>query len=440
MNIDIQVPYNEIQYITAPRINAGIQYTDPEILLHLQRLKSQGSSNTESFWNQVAKAGTPLVERLDDHFDRVVFLYRSNAREVENVIVTQYGLASFDRREWGMTKIAGTDIWYLEKVLPVGTRLVYAIQENTPMIYMADARHPEDVAWSDLISHCISDPLNHSPYIIPGKFALGERDVAMSVFYHPLATPTQNSSSSISSKGKLLRNSISSAFLPEKKRDLFIYVPAGYSEKDRENQRLIVIFDGDAYVQMMSVPSILDRLIEKGSIKKTIAVFVTNPDPNTETRFRDLIAGKEFYPFLANEMMPWIEVNFAFNPEYTTVAGSSAGGWAAAYSALQYPKLFRQALCQSPAMAWPVNNEDNWLLNKYVESDSRGQKFFIDVGALENAQWQNHGLSLAQSARALRDILRAKGILVRLEEFAGGHDYISWEITFAEGLQFLLSQ
>ncbi len=144
------------------------------------------------------------------------------------------------------------------------------------------------------------------------------------------------------------------------------------------------------------------------------------------------------HKFLTEEMMPWLAKNYAYNPQHTVVAGGSFGGWAAAYSSLYYPKLFPKALCQSPALAWHYQNEDNWLLNRYVEADLRGREYFIDVGSLENAQWQNHGHSLAQSARAMRDVLKAKGVSVHFREFAGGHDYISWEITLAEGLQHLL--
>jgi hypothetical protein len=51
-----------------------------------------------------------------------------------------------------MIQIPKTDVWYLEKEIPVATRLVYAIKENTPMVYMADTRNIADVAWVELIN------------------------------------------------------------------------------------------------------------------------------------------------------------------------------------------------------------------------------------------------------------------------------------------------
>jgi enterochelin esterase family protein len=38
----------------------------------------------------------------------------------------------------------------------------------------------------------------------------------------------------------------------------------------------------------------------------------------------------------------------------------------------------------------------------------------------------------------LRDVLRVKGYEVHFQEFAGGHDYLSWRGTLADGLIALM--
>jgi enterochelin esterase family protein len=36
--------------------------------------------------------------------------------------------------------------------------------------------------------------------------------------------------------------------------------------------------------------------------------------------------------------------------------------------------------------------------------------------------------------RHLRDVLRAKGYPVAYREYGGGHNYLAWQITIADGL------
>lgn len=61
------------------------------------------------------------------------------------------------------------------------------------------------------------------------------------------------------------------------------------------------------------------------------------------------------------------------------------------------------------------------------------QSFVISLG-----DRGHRGVTLC--TRTLRDALRAKGYEVHFQEFAGGHDYLSWRGALADGLIALLGE
>jgi hypothetical protein len=68
-------------------------------------------------------------------------------------------------------------------------------------------------------------------------------------------------------------------------------------------------------------------------------------------------------------------------------------------------------------------------------------RFYLDAGTLEVNSYRDlgDGPSLLVANRHMRNVLRAKGYDVHYVEFSGGHDYISWQGTLADGLQALLT-
>jgi enterochelin esterase family protein len=128
------------------------------------------------------------------------------------------------------------------------------------------------------------------------------------------------------------------------------------------------------------------------------------------------------------------------------VAGSSAGGLAAACSGLWHPEVFGNILAQSGAFHWtplPGNDttdsspEPNWVARQFISSPKKPLRFYLDAGSAEfNAAGGADAILFC--TRTLRDVLRAKGYEVQFQEFEGGHDYLSWRGTLADGLIALL--
>ena len=90
-----------------------------------------------------------------------------------------------------------------------------------------------------------------------------------------------------------------------------------------------------------------------------------------------------------------------------------------------------------PAMPAESSSEPNWLVRQFISSPTKPLRFYLDAGSAEfNAT--GGGDAILFCTRTLRDVLRAKGYEVHFQEFAGGHDYLSWRGTLADGLIALM--
>ena len=73
---------------------------------------------------------------------------------------------------------------------------------------------------------------------------------------------------------------------------------------------------------------------------------------------------------------------------------------------------------------------NDWLINKYLISNKKELKFYLDWGLQEN--W------VLGSNRRMVKVLNEKGYEVKFIEFNGWHDWSNSRKTFADGLMYLL--
>jgi enterochelin esterase family protein len=113
----------------------------------------------------------------------------------------------------------------------------------------------------------------------------------------------------------------------------------------------------------------------------------------------------------------------------------------AAYCGLRHSELFGNVLSQSGSFwyhaGWPETpatyaTERGWLARQFATTPTLPLRFYLEVGRFENAS------SMLASNRWLRDVLLAKGYPVTYQEFDGGHHYISWRGSLADGLIALM--
>ncbi len=234
-------------------------------------------------------------------------------------------------------------------------------------------------------------------------------------------------------------HSIASKLL-QRDRRVWVYTPADYPNVCAPDCDLLLAFDGADYQRDIPLPSILDSLIAARKVRPAVALLVDNGE--STARLADLANSKRFASFIGDELVPWARQHFRVSrdPHRAIITGSSAGGLAALYIALERPDLFGNVLSQSAAL-WRGAEGSNgapyeWLTKQYAAAARKDVRIFLDVGALETrGALGGAAPSILDANRRLRDVLAAKGYHVEFTEVPGGqHSPESWRPRLPIGL------
>jgi enterochelin esterase family protein len=335
-----------------------------------------------------------------------------------------------------MTRLAGTDVWYKTVPMPRGARFSYKLAPDIPLL--PGSTSPLEAASAT----ARADPLN--PRRWNEKPDASEYEYS-SLAELPGATPQPWAEVRPEVKaGKVEEFKVASALL-KNERTIAMYTPNGYAARG-ERLPLLVVFDDPVYRDLVPTPTILDNLIAAGRIPPMLAAIVGNP--TYESRRTELLGSEAFIEFLVTELMPWIRARYHVtgDPGRVIIGGSSAGGFTAAFAGLRHPEVFGKILSQSGSYWWsPTRDmgpstsldeslEPAWLLHQFAIVPRLPLEFYLDAGWFEIG----NGPGIVDTNRYLRDVLLAKGYRVHHQEFIGGHDYVNWRGTLADGLLLLI--
>ncbi len=416
-----------------------------------RRIRALGASvergewdSVNAFWEQVKKAGTPLIEPIasDPENMAVTFLWRGRA-DTHNVMVLWLPYAGVVPDEYLMTRLGQTDVWYKTIRVDRKMRMAYTLAPNVARLHPLSLGTDNDTI-TMAAAAARPDPLNpkrwrDDPQSVDAPEYRGSSILEMpGAPPQPWIVPRPGAPA-----GRVEKRRFKSAKL-NNEREIAVYLPPTYSPR-AEPYPLLVLFDEDAYLSLVPTPTILDNLISDARTPPMVALLVGNAPG---ARDRELPCNPEFSRALVTELLPWAHglYNFTKDPRQTVVAGSSAGGLAAACSGLWHPEAFGNVLSQSGAFhrtppsasdTGESNSEPNWLVRQFISSPKKPLCFYLDAGSAEfNAT--GGGDAILFCTRTLRDVLRAKGYEVHFQEFVGGHDYLSWRGTLADGLIALM--
>jgi enterochelin esterase-like enzyme len=405
--------------------------TSSRIALLEQALLAKNAAALDTFWQEIAEHGAPLIEPIegDETHSLVTFLWQGS-EDTKNVVVFA-GPAGWDNPAKNqMTRLLDTNLWYRTYRVRSNLRTVYLLSPNDPLT--------ELIFGVEFGTRIVPDPLNPRQFVYPKDEEVpDDREAVVSILELPDAPPQPwVAPRPAIAKGHVEMYRRHSSILDNERR-VYIYTPPGYSTSNKPYPFLL-IFDGFAYIDLVPTPTILDNLISEGKIPPLVAVLPDSLDQ--DTRNRELPCHPPFVDFLTQELLPWVHEHYSVtnDPAQTIVAGSSYGGLAAAFVGLHASETFGNVLSQSGSFWWDRDPEDNipgeLLIQQFIASPHLPLRFYMEVGLQE--KWGM--VDMVPCNRHMRDVLQLKGYEVHYSEFNGGHDYICWRGSLADGLMALV--
>ncbi|GHO85847.1 hypothetical protein KSZ_38530 [Dictyobacter formicarum] len=405
----------------------------PRITQLQSELEAGNSEALAAFWREAEEQQTPLIEPAhdDDPTQRLVtFVWRGTA-ETRNVVLFARYTADSEIEGHRLERLLESDLWYKTYRLRSDLRSVYQFSPNDSLVPFKDVTD-----YRARIRGFQPDPLN-ARQLTSFKDEEDPDDFLQILSLLELpdapAQPWIVQHDDVPA-GKVKMWRFESAILNNERR-VWVYTPPGYCV-EHEPYALMVCFDGPAYIDLVPTPTIIDNLLHAGKIPPLVVVL---PDSlNQETRNRELPCYAPHVDFLTQELLLWVREHYhvTSDPARTIVAGSSYGGLASAYAALQAPQVFGNVLSQSGSYWWgkdhPEDPMPEWLVQQFLTSERLPLRFYLEVGLFEPYE------AMVLSNRHMRNVLQDKAYDLQYAEFAGGHDYACWRGSLANGLQFLL--
>jgi enterochelin esterase-like enzyme len=392
----------------------------PRIAALKLRLETGDRRALDEFWQEAARAGMPLIEPAKDSAHNVIttFVWRGDASTrivgLLAPLLKRPGLPDLP-----LGRLLDTDLWFGSWEMRDDLRLTYRFLPN---VKPGDKYFEQDAR---------VDPLN------PHKIEVSYDEGATTTVFSIAAMPRALDESWIIKQpnvpaGRVERDQFKSVLL-DNEREISVYTPPGYNEKEPSGYWSLVLFDGFFYRNSIPMPTILDNLIHAGKVPPIVAVMIDNPG---KSRRSELGCNPAFEGFLSQEVLPWIHQhwNMTRDPRRSIVGGLSMGGSAAAFVAMRRPDLFGNVLSQSGAFA-DGNGKDvkwEWLASQYEASPKLSIRFFIEEGLLEDISQE--GPTGVAANRHLVEILRNKGYIVNYQEVGGSHEPVHWRSALVEGL------
>ncbi|SLM62265.1 MULTISPECIES: enterochelin esterase [Dickeya] len=413
-------------------------------------LLSSREAGSESWWQQLAGLGTPLVEALDEARVTATFFWRDpQGDEHHSTTVRVYadvnGVTDHHSLDpQSLERLAATDVWHWSVALERDWRGSYSLipvsAAQCPPRFSADAQQCEQQQrawWRSVSEAAIADPLNrYQPW--GAQLSLAQMPNALPqhawqvVDYGKASAPDVKRLTTFVWRSPRLGN----------QRRIWLYTTG--DSREPAQRPLAILLDGQKWAVEKPVFAVLDAQTAAGALPPAVWLLIDAID--MPTRSRELPCCAEFWLALQQELLVQAAqiTPFSEDPDRTVVAGQSYGGLAALYAGLHWPERFGRILTQSGSFWWPqvrfitdFDRRDTLEPGQLIHQVRQGGRTTTPLVIFQEAGRREADIAFVN--QQMRQALSAAGHRLHWREYAGGHDTLCWRGGLIDGLSWLLN-
>jgi len=351
---------------------------------------------SDSIIQRALKEGTPVID-----IDHATFIWKGES--------APYLIGDFDN--WSDSP---------KRFKRVSPRL---IPDSANSIWSCTLSLPRDV----YVEYTFHDPITQKNFLDP----LNKKSVPNGVggrnnfFYMPETMPSPFAMRRADVHiGVLTSHRVDTGLLREDyERTIYLYRPP-----TKDPVPLLIVYDGQDYLQRAKLATIVDNLIADKRIQPIAMAFLPSAGRWRSVEYTCSDATlhwvEQIILPLAREQLNLLDIKR--HPGSYGVLGASFGGLMSLYTGLRLPDIFGKVLSQSGISALDGRDFATVDLVKYKHAHEL--QIWMDVGNLE---------SLLEDNRRMSALLNENGYNVSYREFSGGHNYTAWRDDVWRGLEML---
>lgn len=349
---------------------------------------------SNSIIQRALKSGNPVVDT-----DHATFIWEGESAPQLTSDLNEWGdkRKSFRRVSPRLIPDTAQSIWYVTLTLPRDAYFEYAFYDPTTQTNFLDPLNKKSV------NNGLGGRNNffYMPETMPSPFAMRRANVI---------------------SGTLTKHNVDTWILDEfGTRDVYLYKPPV-----REAVPLLVVYDGNDYLQRGKLAVIVDNLIADKRIQPVAMAFLQN---GKRRRGVEYACSDATLAWIENMVLPLAHKHLKLldineQPGAYGILGASFGGLMSIYTGLRMPDVFGNVLSQ--AGVFEVEGRDFAAVDLVRHKHAQSMNLWMDVGTLD---------FLLDDNRRLKSILSENGYDFTYRECSGAHNYTSWRNDVWRGLE-----